>query len=174
MRYAPILLILAAGGLFGWFAPDLSRNAPSPAAEAPAAYPTEQVAVLERTAWNDGELVLLREPDGHFYADVSVGGTTARMLVDTGASVIALTAEDANRLGIGWSDADVHPVARGANGPVRGVRTTLKNVQLGTFEIRDVEAVVIPEGLGVSLLGQSFLSQVGRIEMEQDRMTLGG
>ena len=52
------------------------------------------------------DVLLLREPDGHFYADVSVGGATARMLVDTGASVIALTAEDANRLGIAWSDAD--------------------------------------------------------------------
>ena len=47
-------------------------------------------------------------------------------------------------------------------------------MQLGDFEGRGVEAVVIPEGLPVSLLGQSFLSQIPRVAMEGDRMVLGG
>ena len=88
--------------------------------------------------------------------------------------MIALTADDADAPGVAWSQAEVRPVAKGANGTVYGVSATLDLVQLGEIEARGVEAVVVPDGLGVSLLGQSFLSQVGRIEMDSDRMTLGG
>jgi|SRR5690606_15352795 len=124
--------------------------------------------------WNAGEVVLSRASDGHFYADIAVDGASARMLVDTGATVVALTAEDADALGVTWSDAEIRPVAKGASGTVYGVSATLDRVQLGELEARSVEAVVVPRGLSVSLLGQSFLSQVGRIEMDGERMTLGG
>lgn len=176
MKHAPILLILAAGGLFGWFAPDLSGGdlAPEPAVEESADDHERQIGALRQDGRSAGEVVLSRAPDGHFYADVSVDGASARMLVDTGASVIALTADDADALGVAWSQAEVRPVAKGANGTVYGVSATLDLVQLGEIEARGVEAVVVPDGLGVSLLGQSFLSQVGRIEMDSDRMTLGG
>lgn len=179
MKHAPILMILAAGGLFGWFAPDLSERgkAPGPAkaeqAEADAAQDEPQAALLQ-SSWNEGEVVLTRAPDGHFYAEVSVGGVSAHMLVDTGASVIALTADDADRLGVRWNADEVRPVAKGASGTVYGVPARLERVQLGEIEADGVEAVVVPEGLGISLLGQSFLSKVGRVEMSDDRMTLGG
>lgn len=180
MKHAPILMILAAGGLFGWFAPDLSERdeATEPAeaeqAEADAAEGEPQAALLSQSAWNEGEVVLPRAPDGHFYAEVSVDSASARMLVDTGASVVALTADDADRLGVRWNAAEIRPVAQGASGTVYGVPARLEHVQLGEIGADGVEAVVVPEGLGISLLGQSFLSQVGRVEMTDDRMTLGG
>lgn len=181
MKHAPILMILAAGGLFGWFAPDLSERgkAPGPATaeqdvEDDAATDEQQAALLRQSQWNEGEVVLTRAPDGHFYAEVSVDGVSAHMLVDTGASVIALTADDADRLGVRWNPGEVRPVAKGASGTVYGVPARLEHVQLGEIEADGVEAVVVPEGLGISLLGQSFLSKVGRVEMSDDRMTLGG
>lgn len=174
MKHAPVLLVLAAGGLFGWFAPDLSQEKPEPApatTQEPAA--DTKVESLQKTGWSAGEVVLAREPDGHFYADVEVGGSSARMLVDTGASVIALTDSDADRLGIRWSRNEISPVAKGASGTVYGVRTRLARVRVGDIEARHVDAVIVPEGLAISLLGQSFLAEVGRVEMDQDRMTLG-
>ncbi len=118
--------------------------------------------------------MLPRAADGHFYADVTVEGVTKEMLIDTGASVIALTGPDAEAMGLYWTEADVAPVARGASGTVYGVPITLNLVQLGDFEAQAVEAVIVPRGLGVSLLGQSFLSQVGRVEIEGEQMVLGG
>ena len=47
-------------------------------------------------------------------------------------------------------------------------------MQVGDFEVKGVDAVVVPEGLGISLLGQTFLSQVPRVEMDREKMVLGG
>ena len=107
-------------------------------------------------------------------AEVVVDATSARMLVDTGASMIALTAEDADAIGVPWRSEQTEPVARGAGGIVHGVRIVLDLVQVGGLEARDVEAVVVPEGLAISLLGQSFLSQVARVEIDRQKMVLGG
>ena len=163
MKYTPVLLVLAAGGLFGWFAPGLSPEGAAPAAEVqPIAQPAES-----RILPVGGDVVLPRAADVHFYAEVVVDATSARMLVDTGASMIALTAEDADAIGVPWRSEQTEPVARGAGGIVHGVRIVLDLVQVGGLEARDVEAVVVPEGLAISLLGQSFLSLVARVEIDR-------
>ena len=176
MKAAPILAVIAAGVLAGWFAPDWSGES---AAEAPAKVaataPEPSLAVVREDGMSaGGEVVLPRAGDGHFYAEVMVEGVPSQMLVDTGATVIALTGEDAQAIGIVWEPEDVRPVARGASGPVNGVPVTLQTVQLGDFEAESVEAVIIPDGLGISLLGQSFLSRIERVEMSEREMVLGG
>lgn len=123
------------------------------------------------SAWG-GEIALPREADGHFYADVTVDGVQTRMLVDTGASVVALTGDDAMAMGIYWDDNEVLPVAQGASGTVYGVNTTLPRMRLGEFEASNVRAVIIPEGLGISLLGQSFLQTVDNVRIADNSMVL--
>ncbi len=123
------------------------------------------------TGWGH-EVVLHREHDGHFYADVYVDGVPARMLVDTGASVVALTGDDALAMGLYWNEADVAPVAQGASGAVYGVNTTLPRMRVGEFEAQDVRAIIIPDGLAISLLGQSFLETVGNVRIADNRMVL--
>jgi aspartyl protease family protein len=174
MRSGPILAIVVAGGLFGWFAPDLVREPATPKASAAAPSAEASLNLLERDQWLGGEMALPRANDGHFYADVTIDDVALNMLVDTGASVVALTGEDAEAIGLTWGASEVRPVARGASGPVHGVPVTLERVQLGNIEARNVPAIVVPEGLGVSLLGQSFLSQIERVEIDQERMLLGG
>lgn len=124
--------------------------------------------------WNGGDHTLRREGDGHFYADARVGGTSMRMMVDTGASVIALTGSDARAAGLHWDDSDVRPIGRGASGDVYGVATSLSEVEIGGIVRTNVSAVIIPEGLDVSLLGQSYLSKVGDVNISGDQMVLGG
>jgi aspartyl protease family protein len=174
MKSGPILAIVVAGGLFGWFAPDLANR--TEAEDAPNAALSEQaiLAVVANDQWLGGEVVLPRSRDGHFYADVTIDDVALNMLVDTGASVVALTGEDAEAIGLSWGASDVKPVARGASGVVHGIPVTLDRVQLGQIEAHRVPAIVVPEGLGVSLLGQSFLSQIERVEIDQERMLLGG
>ncbi len=125
-------------------------------------------------SWSAGETVLERSDDGHFYADVTVSGSPMQMMVDTGASFIALTGEDAAAIGLDWSETDMRVVADGASGPVRGVMVQLDEVELNGHIAHDVRAAVIPEGLGVSLLGQSFLSQIDRVSIADGKMILGG
>ena len=138
--------------------------------EASASQPVQLQSPV--SSWG-GETTLTRDFDGHFYADVLVNGQPIRMLVDTGASVVALTADDAAAAGLNWYEDDVRQVARGASGPVYGVHTAIEDVRLGDIEASGVEAVIIPEGAHISLLGQSFLSAIGTVEISGDQMVLG-
>lgn len=119
-----------------------------------------------------GEHILSRERDGHFYANATIDGSNMRMLVDTGASVIALTGRDARAAGVHWDESEVRHIGSGASGAVYGVPVTLSQVEIGGMERQNVDAVVIPQGLDISLLGQSYLSQIGKVEIENDRMVM--
>ncbi len=173
----PLACVLLAGGLVGLAMPVISDDAAKNDAsgESDDAGDRNQLAALSTqsaTATWDENVSLERERDGHFYADVAVDGVSSRMLVDTGASVIALTGDDAMAMGLFWDDSEVGPVAQGANGTVYGVHTKLRHVRVGNFEAQDVHAMIIPEGLGISLLGQSFLSTINSVEIANDRMML--
>ena len=118
------------------------------------------------------DIVLTRSQNGHFFADLDVNGQTIHFLVDTGTSSIALSAADARTLGFTWTEQDLKPVGRGVSGPVNGKLVKLHHMQLGGKEAWDMEAAIIPDGLEVSLLGQSFLSQIGSVKMSGDQMVL--
>jgi aspartyl protease family protein len=75
-------------------------------------------------------------------------------------------------MGLDWDPDALAPVARGASGPVMGVPVTLPEIAVGDFEAHNVQAVIVPEGLAISLLGQSFLSQVPKMGIVDDRLTL--
>ncbi len=179
VKFAPfVLATITVGALVGWFAPDASEQmrtvTASASGDASAMVPESRLDVAQQDTMSGGEVVLPRAVDGHFYADVTIDGSTALMLVDTGATMIALTDEDAAAMGVYWDETAIEPVARGASGLVYGVPVTLATVGLGEFEAQQVEAVVVPDGLDISLLGQSFLSRIGKVEMDQQRMILGG
>lgn len=163
--------VLIVGAVVGWFGPNLAEPA-RPAAGTAAADAETQLQVAAKPEWYGGEIVLEREGDGHFYVPVRVDTRDYRMLVDTGASMVALTGEDARDIGIDWDPGALQPVARGAGGAVMGVSVRLPELAVGDFVARDVEAVVIPDGLPISLLGQSFLSHVENVAISGDTLTL--
>lgn len=166
-----VISVIAIGLAVGWFA--APGDGPEPAASAAAVDGGETRLAASRSGSADGDATLSRSSDGHFYADVSVEGQDIRMLVDTGASVLALTGSDAEAIGLEWHDDELFPIARGASGDVIGKSVTLDHVRLGDLEAENVEAVIVPEGLDVSLLGQSFLGQIGKVEIEDGQMVLG-
>lgn len=172
--------MLVGCGLLGWFYPELSAFASGQGDVEPAILYADSTSTLEtaqepqRDHWLAGETVLERQADGHFYANVTAGAVALRMMVDTGATVVALTGEDAHSLGLHWSDADIVPVGKGANGTVYGVSTQISRIQLDDIEAYNVRAIIVPEGLSVSLLGQSFLSEVDRVQIVENEMVLGG
>ena len=119
----------------------------------------------------DGSVELNRHSDGHFYADVQVNGATLHMLVDTGATDIALSRDDARNAGLAVSIGMPEVVGKGADGDVRGEFATLDRVTLGDKTVEGLPAVVLNSGQQ-SLLGQSFLSKFESVEIQGDKMVL--
>lgn len=117
------------------------------------------------------ETVLERSPGGHFYVDGEVNGELVHFLVDTGASSVALTVDDAKRLGIPFSPSEFTVVGNGASGAVRGKIVTLDNVSVDGKEARKIPAAIL-EGLDISLLGQAYLTRLSSVEMSKDKMIL--
>lgn len=112
---------------------------------------------------------LQRGPDGHFYADAQINGTTIHFLVDTGASVVVLSRADAQRAGLHLPAE--RSLAMGVGGPIEVIPVVLDRVAVGGIEARGVQAAVADE-LPVSLLGQSYLQRVGSVEIRGDTMVL--
>ena len=172
MKFTPFVFVtLMFGALVGWFAPGGTQPSPA-AAEASLADDQKRLQAANTEHWYADEVVLPRNDDGHFYAEVSTDSGTVMMLVDTGASMVALTANDAAMMGVEWQADQVRPVARGASGDVYGVPVVLDRIDVKGIEGRRVEAVVVPEGLDISLLGQTFLAKVNRVEVSGDEMVL--
>jgi aspartyl protease family protein len=111
--------------------------------------------------------------DGHqFFVNADVNGVTIHFLVDTGASGIALNQRDAKRLGLDASDLKFTQQFSTANGMTRGAPVILDRLQIGPFEATQVSASVNEGDLADSLLGMSFLSTLGRIEIKGDTLTI--
>ena len=119
----------------------------------------------------DRSIELTRNENGYFYADVQINGAPVHMLVDTGATVIALSREDARMAGIATSIGMNDVVGEGADGAVKGEQVMIDRVTLGDKTVEALPAVVLNSG-GQSLLGQSFLSRFASVHIEGDKMVL--
>lgn len=125
-----------------------------------------------KTASKPGPAQVMRAADGHYWAEARIDGRAVRVLVDTGASVVALTREDALRLGLKLSPADFDKTVQTAAGPARAAAVTLSSVAVASAEVRDVQALVVEEGLGQSLLGMSYLGRLSAFEATPAALTL--
>ncbi len=108
---------------------------------------------------------------GHVVLDAYVNGSPVRFLVDTGSTMVALTPHDAEAAGIFASDLNFSMRTMTANGVARAAPVRLREVRIGQLSISDVQAAVV-ENLGVSLLGQSFLTRLDSYEMRDGVLTL--
>lgn len=135
--------------------------------------PAEQAeaSVAPMIANVDGSVQLQRNENGHFYADVDVNGASIRMLVDTGATGIAFSREDARRAGIATSIGMNDVVGQGADGNVHGEFVMVDRISLGPKSVEQMPAMVLNGG-EQSLLGQAFLAKFASVEIHGDTMTL--
>jgi len=117
------------------------------------------------------ETELERTSAGHFYTYAKVNGELAKFVVDTGADVVALTTEDAERAGVKFDPAQFEVIGEGAPGPVRGQPVMIDSIEVDGKLVNDVRGVVLPD-LSKSLLGQSYLSRLTEVHMRGDVMVL--
>lgn len=103
---------------------------------------------------------------GHFLADAAVNGTHVRFLVDTGASIVGLSASDAQRLGMDLKKLNFDITVSTANGETKAARVTLDEIKIGSISRKKVNALIARDGeMSISLLGMSFLNSLGSFEM---------
>jgi len=133
--------------------------------------PTEDAAADPASPW--GQASIVKSPDGHFWADAQVnGGHPIHFLVDTGATAVALTANDARSLGIDPTNLDYRYTVTTANGPARAAAVRLSDISVDHAHVEDVQAFVIDRGLQTSLLGMSYLGRLAKFEATPDTLVL--
>ncbi len=155
---AAAALTIGASYLAAGLVPKSSPQAPKPLA-----------AAVEQP----GSVTLRADDDGHFRVDATIGGRRVPMLVDTGATVVALSFEQAQSLGLiaGGDRFDLRVST--ANGQVGAKRVVLRDLRIGSVSVPDVAAVVLARGaMDGNLLGMSFLGRLKRMESKGDRLVL--
>ena len=115
---------------------------------------------------------ILKSSDGHFWADGEVNGRSVRFLVDTGATAVALTPDDAARLGIDPADLHYGYKVVTAGGQIRAASVHLASITVAGARLDNVEALVIEKGLDTSLLGMTYLGRLSRFEATRGALVL--
>jgi len=127
----------------------------------------------EQQLSEDGVAIHLRKArDGHFHATLQVDGTPIRFLVDTGASQVVLSRDDAERLGIDLAGLAWTGRARTANGTIRTAQVTLPHVVFDGISMGRVQASIGEGEISTSLLGMDFLNRFRSVQIMQDQLVL--
>ncbi len=116
------------------------------------------------------EIVLTAGPGGHFTTLGAVNGKPARFMVDTGATLVAMGRDEAQRLGLDLSGA-TQGMTQTANGPAPILLVTLGSVRVGEVQVSNVAAAIVPQPMPYLLLGNSFLSRF-QMQRHNDEMRL--
>lgn len=168
-----VAAILAGLGIaMGRYA-DRAAKPSSMAAQASTPRAAAAVADARVSAGSGRSVIIHRDKRGHFQTEARVDGGYVGFMVDTGASVVALTERDAERIGVRPSRGDFTASVSTANGVVMAARARLASIDVGGLVIRDVDALVLPNtALRENLLGLSFLSRLKRFEYADGKLVL--
>ncbi len=105
--------------------------------------------------------------NGHFIVKAEINGRNVKVLVDTGASAVALSYEDARDIGLHPGNLDYNVPVSTANGVVKAAGVNLDKVEIDGVRVSDVQGLVMPDGaMRGSLLGMSFLSKLKSFKVE--------
>jgi aspartyl protease family protein len=143
--------------------------APAPPISAPA-----PVTAASADNAEEGRLVqIAADGGGQYSTEVAINGVLVRMMVDTGATTVAISADTAERIGLPLSDASYTAMVRTANGAARAAPVVLSNVSVGDIYVPTVQAIVLERRAGhVDLLGMSFLKRLSSVEQKAGRLIL--
>jgi aspartyl protease family protein len=178
-------VLLAYGYKHQWLrqGEDMLRSVSAPHAAIPAPalppMPQQQAATPYQppqsrprtTGWGVEEL----SPDSYsqYRANIEVNGARIQTLVDTGASWVALTAEDARQLNLDPPRSAYTIKTQTANGVAMSAPVKLREIRIGNITVYDVDALVSEPGkLGVSLLGMSFLRKLSSFQVADGRFVM--
>ena len=129
----------------------------------PGILPTRAAEMLQLNA----ATALKAGQNGHFIVKAEINGRDVRVMVDTGASAVALSYEDAEKVGLHPSNLDFNVPVSTANGVVKAAGVNLDKIEIDGVRVSDVQGLVMPEGvMRGSLLGMSFLGKLKSFKVE--------
>lgn len=163
-----VWVVIILGLATGWLYQDQAREMALRVAGGLA--PGRAVTVTDE----NGPAVLIRKSlNGHFEAAGEVNGQPVDFLIDTGATSIALSHDDALRIGFSEDDLNYSLIINTANGRARAAPVRLDRVTIGTVARNGLRAMVSEPGrLDQSLLGMNFISSLTAFEMRRDEVIL--
>ncbi|CDZ55330.1 TIGR02281 family clan AA aspartic protease [Neorhizobium galegae] len=130
-------------------------------------------AVIATTSEGLNEVIIHKTRGSHFQTNVRVQGKVLPMLVDTGASTVVLSFDDARAIGLNPQSLDFSVTVMTANGRAMAAPVRLDEIAIGPIVRKNIRAMVAEDGrLGESLLGMSFLSTLGSLQMQTDELRL--
>ena len=118
------------------------------------------------------EMTIPPGPHGHYFVDAEVNGASVPFMIDTGASVVALSPDVLPSMDINIDDLDFTLRMSTANGTAMAAPLMLERVQVGGLIMSNVQAVVMDKPMGQSLLGMSFLSRLNGYQVERGMLIL--
>lgn len=128
---------------------------------------------VDTLAHQPGTVSLPAGKYGHFLAEAEINGRDVDVMVDTGASLVALSHDDAEKAGIFVRPSDFTHTAQTANGTARVAPVTISRIRIGDIVVRNVQGVVSEQGASErTLLGMSFLGRLSRVEMRGGTLVL--
>ena len=132
----------------------------------------EYHAAREQQSFTEGRIVIHRGADGHYHWPGKIDGHAVDFLVDTGASVVALTRQDAAALGLNPAADQFTVTVQTAAGTARAAPVQLAQIAVGDAKVERVTALVVENGLPHSLLGMSYLGRLNGFQAGPDGLTL--
>ena len=118
-------------------------------------------------------VVIDQNESGHYKTTARMNGRRVPVLVDTGATAVAINERSARRLGINVTDSDFKHEVQTANGTALYAKATIKSIRVGGIVMDNVEAAVLRDkSLSITLLGMSFLSRLAKFEISDKQMSL--
>ncbi len=132
----------------------------------------QTVAPRQNVMADEGRIAVPRAPDGHYYLSLDVNGVPVRFVVDTGASQVVLTREDAERVGIDTGELAYLGRAMTANGEVRTAPVRLGSIGAGPIRDDGFNAWVNSGEMPESLLGMSYLQRFDSIQIADGQLLL--
>ena len=160
--------VAVAGAVSFFVVPKLEDGAEPPK--------TESVNVIEEADIEPSmrrSAVMLVRHDGHYWARSLVNRkASVDFMVDTGASTVAVTQNDARKMGFRPEDLEYSSRIRTAGGITYGADIVIDSIKVGQVEVKNVNAIVMKEELTQSLLGMSFLRELYSYEFRSDRLII--
>jgi aspartyl protease family protein len=150
--------------------PSIAFQAPDASSARPAPVDVAQTTTSSAPGARDASIT--KSTDGHYWAEANVNGSAVRFLVDTGATAVSLSPEDARRLGFDPATLTYGYKVTTASGEARAAKVQLTSVSVGGARVEAVDAYVIEKGLDQSLLGMSYLGRLSTFQATPTGMIL--
>lgn len=125
-----------------------------------------------RQSAEGGNLRIGMAADGHYWVEGTIDGTEARFLIDSGATVTALSSETARTAGIEPDTRRIPVIMQTANGPVEARRGMVTELVIGSIHMRDVPVVIAPQFGKINVIGMNMLSRLKSWQVRDGEMLL--